>query len=136
MPSDGNFQDPAHRRSSTSSSGSCHSRGFNTLNKRASRLESSNTCYSVDVRLVLPPSSCSRSTTPKQNTLDISGTRTGFLLAFLVVEITIIAVVVIIMDRDLVTKESIFEVIQEEEDIIVVDIAVEQEDSTFAEIHS
>lgn len=52
------------------------------------------------------------------------------------VEITIIAVVVIIMDRDLVTKESIFEVIQEEEDIIVVDIAVEQEDSTFAEIHS
>jgi hypothetical protein len=85
---------------------------------------------------VLPPSSCSRSTTPKRNTLDISGTRTGFLLAFLVVEITIIAVVVIIMDRDLVTKESIFEVIQEEEDIIVVDIAVEQEDSTFAEIHS
>jgi len=85
---------------------------------------------------VLPPSSCSRSTTPKQNTLDISETRTGFLLAFLVVEITIIAVVVIIMDRDLVTKESIFEVIQEEEDIIVVDIAVEQEDSTFAEIHS
>lgn len=68
--------------------------------------------------------------------MDISGTSTGFLLVFLVVEITIIAVVVIIMDRDLVTRESIFEVIQEEEDIIVVDIAVEQEDSTFAEIHS
>jgi hypothetical protein len=84
---------------------------------------------------VLPPSSCSRSTTPKQNTLDISGTRTGFLLAFLVVEITIIAVVVIIMDRDLVTKESIFEVIQEEEDIIVVDIAVQHSRRFIARVY-